>query len=58
MMGMIQSLNVSVACAVTLFEVVRQRLAAGHYDEPKLSDEEIADLMRSWEARDMERYER
>ena len=26
MMGMIQSLNVSVACAVTLYEALRQRL--------------------------------
>lgn len=29
MVGMIESLNVSVACAVTLYEAFRQRLAAG-----------------------------
>ena len=32
MMGMIQSLNVSVAAAVSLYEMLRQRLAAGRYD--------------------------
>ena len=58
MMGMIESLNVSVACAVTLFEVVRQRLAAGFYATPRLSDDEQDALMRDWAKRDMERYER
>ncbi len=32
-MGMVQSLNISVACAVSLFELARQRLAAGLYPE-------------------------
>lgn len=32
MMGFVQSLNVSVACAVTLFEALRQRRAAGFYE--------------------------
>lgn len=32
MMGMVASLNVSVACAVVLFEAQRQRQAAGMYD--------------------------
>lgn len=36
MAGMVESLNVSVACAVCLFEVYRQRRAAGAYDAPKL----------------------
>lgn len=31
-MGMVQSLNISVACAVTLFEAARQRLSDGKYD--------------------------
>ncbi|MBE0557158.1 MAG: RNA methyltransferase, partial [Proteobacteria bacterium] len=35
MVGMIQSLNVSVACAVTLFEALRQRLHAPGWDSPK-----------------------
>ncbi|MCB0644422.1 MAG: RNA methyltransferase [Phaeodactylibacter sp.] len=33
--GMVQSLNISVACAITLFEVHRQRLEAGRYDVPE-----------------------
>ncbi len=31
--GMVQSLNISVACAVTLFEALRQRRIAGLYDK-------------------------
>ncbi len=33
MMGMTQSLNISVACAVTLFETLRQRKEVGFYDQ-------------------------
>ena len=40
MLGMVQSLNVSVAAAVILFEAQRQRLAAGLYDAPQLSEAE------------------
>ena len=37
--GMVQSLNVSVACAVTVYEAYRQRLAAGRYtDRPTLDE--------------------
>jgi tRNA (guanosine-2'-O-)-methyltransferase len=52
MMGMIQSLNVSVACAVTLFEVVRQRLRAGMYDSARMSEEEMGKIMKEWLTRD------
>lgn len=31
-MGMVQSLNISVACAVTLYEAARQRIEKGLYD--------------------------
>jgi tRNA (guanosine-2'-O-)-methyltransferase len=31
-MGMISSLNISVACAVSLFEAMRQKRQVGHYD--------------------------
>lgn len=48
MMGMIQSLNVSVACAVCLFEVARQRLATGAYDRPQLSKAELEKLLHAW----------
>ena len=41
MLGMVQSLNVSVAAAAILFEAQRQRLAAGMYAEPQLSREEL-----------------
>lgn len=37
--GMIQSLNISVACAVSLYEVYRQRMEKGMYDSPQLSPE-------------------
>jgi tRNA (guanosine-2'-O-)-methyltransferase len=37
--GMIQSLNISVACAVTLYEAYRQKHTAGHYQQQKLSAE-------------------
>jgi tRNA (guanosine-2'-O-)-methyltransferase len=36
MMGMTQSLNVSVACAIVLYEAMRQRQSAGLYDRPGL----------------------
>ena len=39
MLGMSQSLNVSVACAVVLYEALAQRLAAGMYDGPRRLDE-------------------
>src|SRR5215210_4134189 len=38
--GMIRSLNISVACAVTLYEACRQKQLAGHYSQPKLTQEE------------------
>lgn len=37
MLGMVPSLNVSVATAVVMFEAQRQRLAAGAYDVPRLT---------------------
>jgi len=38
MVGMVQSLNVSVACSVVLYEAQRQRQLAGLYEIPRLSD--------------------
>ncbi len=46
--GIIQSLNISVACAVTVYEAFRQKRLAGHYDEKRLSDEHHADLWEQW----------
>jgi len=37
--GMVESLNVSVACAVTLYETFRQRKLKGFYDENPTLDE-------------------
>lgn len=48
MYGMIESLNVSVATAVILFEAVRQRIARKSYERSKLSDAEVAKLLRIW----------
>ncbi|WP_456476917.1 tRNA (guanosine(18)-2'-O)-methyltransferase TrmH [Oceanithermus sp.] len=48
MMGMVQSLNVSVAAAVILFEAQRQRLAAGLYDRPRLDPETYRRALFEW----------
>ncbi|CUT01123.1 TrmH family RNA methyltransferase [Candidatus Kryptobacter tengchongensis] len=48
MFGMVQSLNVSVACAVTLYEALRQRLLAGHYDKQKLNPEIFEKVFLEW----------
>lgn len=48
MVGMIQSLNISVACAVSLYEAMRQRLARGEYAHPKLPDDELTPLIDRW----------
>jgi tRNA (guanosine-2'-O-)-methyltransferase len=48
MLGMVQSLNVSVAAATILFEAQRQRLAAGLYDAPQLDSAERARLTFEW----------
>ncbi len=44
-LGMVESLNISVACAVTLFEAMRQKRVAGHYgDRNPASADQIAAL--------------
>ncbi|MCS7226490.1 MAG: tRNA (guanosine(18)-2'-O)-methyltransferase TrmH [Gloeomargarita sp. SKYB31] len=48
MLGMVQSLNVSVATAVILFEAQRQRLQAGLYDQPRLTPEQMARQAFTW----------
>lgn len=48
MQGMIESLNISVACAVTLYETMRQRMSAGHYDQPKLGPGQLDSLTEEW----------
>ena len=46
--GIIRSLNISVACAVTLYEAYRQKALAGHYDKAKLNEEVLKELMDKW----------
>mgnify|MGYP003328766024 CR=1 FL=1 len=47
--GMIESLNISVACAVSLYESLRQRMAAGKYDQSSLSETELELKLKKWE---------
>lgn len=47
--GMIRSLNISVACAVSLYEAFRQKQGAGHYETQKLKGEEYSSLYERWE---------
>lgn len=46
--GMIQSLNISVACAVSLYEAYRQRNVKGLYNAPQLAPEELATMITDW----------
>ncbi len=46
--GIIRSLNISVACAVTLYEAYRQKTLAGHYNKAKLNGDVLKDLMDKW----------
>lgn len=48
MMGMIQSLNVSVACAVTIYEALRQRLQKKMYNSPRFNREILDTLIHDW----------
>ncbi|HEU5424519.1 MAG TPA: RNA methyltransferase [Nitrolancea sp.] len=48
MMGMVQSLNISVACAVSLYEALRQRRLAGAYAAPKLGQGELDARLTRW----------
>lgn len=52
--GIIRSLNISVACAVTLYEAFRQKMLAGHYDNGKLSNELREELFKTWGLQDSE----
>ncbi len=48
MFGMVQSLNVSVAAAVILYETLRQRLAKGMYRKSEFSEDELKTLIDIW----------
>lgn len=46
--GMIQSLNISVACAVSVFEAYRQRLMKGLYSSRQLDDRDFQKYLNEW----------
>ena len=46
--GMIRSLNISVACAVSLYEGFRQKQAAGHFLQQKLGETQYAEISNQW----------
>lgn len=48
MRGMIQSLNVSVATAVSLYEAQRQRVVKGMYDKPGMEEDEVNKMIDEW----------
>ena len=48
MYGMSQSLNVSVANAIILYEAERQRKVKGMYDKPQLPQEIIEKTLKKW----------
>lgn len=46
--GIIRSLNISVACAVTLYEAFRQKSIAGHYSHQRIGTERANELFAEW----------
>ncbi len=46
--GIIQSLNISVACAVSIYEAMRQKTNAGHYQQQRLDDTRHSQLLKEW----------
>ena len=53
MTGMIPSLNVSVACAVSLYEAYRQREKEKMYDGSSLSEKIMADMFSNWSGEEL-----
>ena len=47
-MGIIKSLNISVACAVSIYEAMRQKMLAGHYAQQSLPAEQYNMLLTDW----------
>ena len=48
MLGMVQSLNLSVSVAVILYEALRQRAAKDYFDKAQLPTEEFELLKKKW----------
>ncbi len=56
MTGLVQSLNVSVASALILYEAYRQRQQAGMYEKRQLADERYLKLLFEWYHPKIARY--
>lgn len=48
MQGMVESLNISVSCAVSLYEAMRQRQAAGMFEEQQMDASECVAIRGDW----------
>jgi tRNA (guanosine-2'-O-)-methyltransferase len=48
MLGMVQSLNLSVSVGIILYEAMKQRRAQGFYDRRRLGDKEFEAYLRKW----------
>lgn len=46
--GIIRSLNISVACAVSLYEAFRQKTNAGQYNQPGMDNVRYNELLKDW----------
>jgi len=55
MVGMVESLNVSVANSVILFEAQRQRQLAGMYEQPRICGEDYQRILFEWAYPDLAR---
>jgi tRNA (guanosine-2'-O-)-methyltransferase len=56
MLGMVESFNVSVACAIILAEARRQREEAGLYDQRRLPDDQYHKMLFEWTQPLLARY--
>jgi tRNA (guanosine-2'-O-)-methyltransferase len=48
MYGMVQSLNVSVSAAISIYEALRQRSLKGFYDKSELTSKELKEHLDEW----------
>lgn len=48
MLGMAQSLNLSVSVGIILYEAIRQRMLSGYFLDRRLSEEEFEIIRRKW----------
>jgi len=53
MIGMVRSLNVSVATGIILYEAFKQREKKGMFNQPQLSQEEIYEILEIWAKKDV-----